>query len=166
MTIDALRRTMLQLKELRRAGWARVGHPGAESVADHSWSVAMLALLHCPPELDREKLLIMALLHDLAEIVVGDITPHDGVSKADKHACEAAAMADLLAERPDLLAIWHEAEARQSPEALLLKRLDRTDMGLQAERYVQTGHISSEAAAEFSRSAGSLVDIPQGLQRA
>ncbi len=30
----------------------------------------------------------MALVHDLAESLVGDITPHDGVSKEDKYSME------------------------------------------------------------------------------
>lgn len=156
MNVAELTRAILTLKEVQRAGWARAGHPKGESVADHSWSVAMLALIHCPPELNREKLLTMALLHDLAELRVGDITPHDGVSSEEKHALEDAAMQDLLAELPELLAVWREAEHRVSPEARFLKRLDRLDLGLQAERYEQQGYLSREAAAEFQASAGPL----------
>jgi putative hydrolase of HD superfamily len=38
-----------------------------------------------PPDIDRERCLRMALVHDLAECIVGDITPHMGISKEDKH---------------------------------------------------------------------------------
>lgn len=153
MNDDELERTAALLKEVKRAGWVRAGHPAPESVAAHSWAVSFLALLRCPPGLDRERLLVMAILHDLAEVIVGDITPHDGVTPAEKHAREAAAMADLLSGRPDLLAAWEDAEARRSPEAKLLKQLDLLDMKLQAEHYSRTGQLSPEAAHEFIDSA-------------
>ena len=137
----------LGLKDLARAGWSRAGVIHAESVAAHSWGVALLALLRCPPGLDRGKLLAMAVLHDLAEVRVGDLTPHDGVTHEEKHARERAAMNDLLAHRPDLRALWEEAEAGTTPEARLLKALDRADMGLQAERYATHGHDVSEFLA-------------------
>jgi putative hydrolase of HD superfamily len=44
------------------------------------------------PGFDAAKCVKMAIIHDIAEAVVGDITPHDGVTKADKHAREAAAV--------------------------------------------------------------------------
>lgn len=134
----------MDLKDVARAGWLRVGVTHPESVAAHSWGVALLALLRCPPHLDRHKLLAMALLHDLAEVRVGDLTPHDGVSREEKHARERAAMEAMLAHRPDLIALWEEAEAGVSEEARLLKNLDRADMGLQAERYRTHGHDVSE----------------------
>lgn len=146
----ALAREAFALKALDREGWKRIGVPRPESVAAHSWGVALLALLRCPPDLDREKLLAMAILHDLAEVRVGDLTPHDGVTKEEKHRRERAAMDDLLAHRPDLRAIWDEAEAGVTPEARLLKELDRADMGVQALLYGEAGFDVSE----FLRSAG------------
>lgn len=130
---------LLALKDVVRAGWVRVGVPDPESVAAHSWGVALLAVLLCPPELDRGRLLVMAVLHDLAELRVGDITPYDGVSREEKHHRERVAMEELLAFRPDLLAIWQEAELRESPEARFLKALDHLDLGLTARRYRERG---------------------------
>ena len=74
----------LRLKRVVRAGWTRfpIGNP--ESVAAHCWGMGLLALLTCPPELDREKVITLALIHDLAEVIVGDITPLDGVPKDEK----------------------------------------------------------------------------------
>lgn len=132
------------LKEVARAGWLRVGVTAPESVAAHSWGVSFLAVLLCPPGLDREKLLVMAVLHDLAEVRVGDLTPADGVDQAEKHRREAEAMRELLEGRPELLALWEEAEAQRSPEAKFLKHLDRLDMGVQARRYMSQGVDVSE----------------------
>lgn len=140
----------LGLKSLPRAGWLRAGISQPESVAAHSWGVAWLALVHCPPELDRGRVLALATLHDLAEVRVGDITPHDGVPKAEKRAREQAAATDLLADQPELLALWAEAEAGESPEAQFVKELDRLDMGLQALRYAAEG---GQDTREFIESA-------------
>lgn len=157
MTDRELAREAMELKEVDRAGWKRIGVTHPESVAAHSWGVALLALLRCPPGLDREKLLAMAILHDLAEVRVGDLTPFDGVTKEEKHRREREAMDVLLADRPDLRALWDEAEAGVSPEARLLKDLDRAEMGVQAERYATLGHDVSEflaSAAEGLRRLG------------
>lgn len=135
---------LLQLKELPRAGWGRVGVSTPESVADHSFGVALLAALLCPPGLDREKVLLMAILHDLAEVVVGDLTPHDGVPPDEKHAREAAAIEELLAGWPELRALWEDCDTKASPEARFVKRLDRLDLGLTARRYAERGFDVAE----------------------
>ena len=146
-TDRALAQEAIRLKEVDRGGWKRIGVSHPECVAGHSWGVALLALLRCPAHLDRGKLLAMAVLHDLAEVRVGDITPHDGVTREEKHSRERAAMDDLLGHRPDLRAIWDEAEAGVTAEARLLKELDRAEMGLQAERYSEQGFDVSEFLA-------------------
>lgn len=156
MTDRRLAREAMGLKEVDRAGWKRIGVTHPESVAAHSWGVALLALLRCPPELDRHKLLAMAILHDLAEVRVGDLTPHDGVTKAEKHRREAEAMDALLAHRPELRAIWDEAEAGVSPEARFLKQLDRAEMGVQAERYAALGFDTSEFLASAAEGLAKL----------
>ncbi len=144
MTDAALLAEALALKDLDRAGWKRVGVSRPESVAAHSWSMALAALLRCPADLDRGRVLAMAILHDLAEVRVGDITPHDGVPREEKKRREREAAAALFAGHPELLALWTEADLGQSPEARYLKELDNLDMGFQAERYMTRGHDVSE----------------------
>src|SRR5262249_35443720 len=63
------------LKLLPRAGWLQRGMTGAESVADHSFGVAILALLigDQVAGAERGKLLAIALLHDLAEALLSDL---------------------------------------------------------------------------------------------
>ena len=79
MTIVELILKAEKLKGVKRTGWVRKGIPEAESVADHSFGVAILALLlSLPPEIDRDALIKMALLHDLGESVIGDIVCEDG----------------------------------------------------------------------------------------
>ena len=95
------------LKRLARAGWRRVGIESPESVAAHTWGVAWLVLLLLPDELDREKALTYAILHDFPEVRTGDVTPHDGLTREAKLQREEQAMTALCEGLPrgaDLLA--------------------------------------------------------------
>jgi putative hydrolase of HD superfamily len=74
-------------------------------------------------------------VHDLAEAIVGDITPHDNVSNEDKHAMERKAMEDMaqtmLGSTPEsleILALWEEYEAAETPEALAVKDIDKFEV--------------------------------------
>ncbi|MBI3926643.1 MAG: HD domain-containing protein [Armatimonadetes bacterium] len=128
----------LRLKALPRAGWVRVGVEAPESVAAHSWGVAWLALNLCPPELDREKALAIALVHDLAEVVVGDITPHDPIAAEDKQTAELEAFTELvrpLERAGELRRLMREYLQDQSAEARFVKACDKLDMALQAALY-------------------------------
>jgi putative hydrolase of HD superfamily len=145
-----------RLKQLPRAGWLRVGVRDPESVAAHSWGVAYLVLLLCPPELDRGRALAIAVLHDVAEARVGDITPHDGVARAHKREAEEQALATLVAPTAaaaDHLALWREYEEASSAEGRFVKACDKLDMALQAQIYAaEQGadtreHVASALAA-------------------
>jgi 5'-deoxynucleotidase YfbR-like HD superfamily hydrolase len=147
----------LGLKQVPRAGWLRAGIGSPESVAAHSWGVAMLALSVPAPELNRERMLAFALVHDLAEVIVGDITPHDGVAAEDKARREQAAAGELLGRAPELLALWRDYEAQDCPESRFVRQLDRLDMALQAVRYAETGADTTE----FVRSAEAVIEDPR-----
>lgn len=147
----------LGLKALPRAGWVRVGVDGPESVAAHSWGVAWLVLALLPPELDLERALAYAVIHDLAEVRVGDLMPTDGVSAADKNAREHRALVDLLDERPDLVALWTRYEGQSDPESRFVRQLDRLDMALQAVWYSRRG---GPDLTEFLESASRVIEHP------
>jgi putative hydrolase of HD superfamily len=155
--LDTLLDEVMTLKEVERAGWARVGVVEAESVAAHSWGVAMLGLLFCPPELDRGRVVLLALLHDLAEATVGDITPFDGISREEKARRERIAAARLFAGRPPLWALWEDYEQNRSPEAHFVHQLDKLDMLVQAQRYRSTQGVNT---AQFVESALRGIDHP------
>ena len=161
--MEALQTTLLEalgLKELPRAGWRRVGVRDAESVAAHSWGVAWLVLALCPQGVDRGQALAMAVLHDLAEVRVGDLTPHDGVDPADKAEREAAALEELLEPVPGgdrLVALWQDFEEGRSPEARFVRVCDRLDMALQARRYADRQGVHT---AEFVASALDAIEDP------
>lgn len=93
------------------------------------------------PGLDRNKCIKMAIVHDLAEAIVGDITPHDGVSKEEKNRREQEAintMCNMLGGGPrakEIHDLWLEYEANSSPEAKVVKDFDKVEMILQALEY-------------------------------
>lgn len=88
----------------------------------------------------------MALVHDMAESLVGDITPVDGVPVAEKHRREAVTM-DFLAESllgqstgffkqgQEIREIWQEYEASTTLEALFVHDVDKIELLLQRIEY-------------------------------
>jgi putative hydrolase of HD superfamily len=135
-----------QLKLVSRTGWAMRGIADAESVSDHSFGVAFIALVlaHVVEQrLDMTKLLTMALLHDLPEAVLSDVpSPALLYFSADaKTTAERDALSAVLAEFPQREQWeiwWQDLEEGASPEAKLVHDADRLDMLLQAYVYEQT----------------------------
>lgn len=154
------------LKQLYRQGWLRVGIPPerCESVAEHSLGVALLCLFIADtwfPEADGAKVVRIALLHDLGEARVGDITPHDGVSHGQKHALERQAMEQILRGLPrgaEYLALWEEYEQGTSFEARLVRQVDRLEMALQACVYEHQGFGD---LTQFFASAEKALESPE-----
>lgn len=154
------------LKQLYRQGWLRVGvsPERCESVAEHSLGVALLCLFIADtwfPEADASKVVRIALLHDLGEARVGDITPHDGVSKEEKHALERRAVEQILGKLPrgaQYLALWDEYEQGTSFEARLVRQVDRLEMGLQACVYE---HQGMGDLSQFFASAEKALESPE-----
>ena len=156
---------ILSLKRTKRTGWVRRGIRHPESVADHSFGCALLALLLAPhlEGVDENTLLKMILIHDLAESdpTVGDITPFDGVSAAEKHQREEVAMQKIcsaLENGDELLALWNDYEEKISPEAKIAHQIDKLEMALQARDYEQSEKID---LSEFVKEAkGKMEDPP------
>lgn len=128
-----------RLKSLKRAGWVRVGLPEVESVADHSYRVALLALLLGPRlGLDPGQMMRIALIHDLGEARLGDITPADQIPVGEKHAREAVAFGEVVGNLPEasaLFDLWREYAQSSSPEARAVRQLDKLELAFQALEY-------------------------------
>ncbi|KAM3860993.1 5'-deoxynucleotidase HDDC2 [Diretmus argenteus] len=131
-----------QLKRVPRTGWVyrEVNQP--ESVSDHMYRMAVMSLTITDPTVDKGRCIRLALVHDMAECIVGDIAPMDNVSKAEKHRREEEAMRNLtglLQEglKQEIYGLWEEYETQSSPEARLVKQFDLLEMILQAHEYEQ-----------------------------
>jgi putative hydrolases of HD superfamily len=162
-----------KLKSIPRTGWLDRGIPPlqVESVADHSLGVALLAwscALQRRAEgvaINPERVLTLAILHDLAEAETGDLTPYDPAAIPDEHEPAArrafletlhrrdpardaakrveedAAMQQLLATLPSatrstLQEVWDELRLGESSEARFVKQVDHLETFLQSQRYL------------------------------
>lgn len=131
-----------KLKRIRRAGWVEAGIQEPESVAEHSYRTALLAMILADLQgLDAEKAVRMALLHDLAEAEVGDLTPEEKGAKGRAHTLEEdEAMDRLLSQLPEPLSaryssLWRELRCAASPEAGMVTQADKLEMCIQALEY-------------------------------
>jgi putative hydrolase of HD superfamily len=149
----ALYSQIATLKLLPRTGWLQRGVASAESVAEHTFGVATLALLLADTVegIDRGKLLAIALIHDLAEVSLGDLpaSARRFLEGSVKHDAERRALDVLMAELPhrsDYIALWEEYRTGSSREARLVKGIDRLEMLFQALAYERSGN---RGLAEF-----------------
>ncbi|HVF56584.1 MAG TPA: HD family hydrolase [Pyrinomonadaceae bacterium] len=142
-----------RLKRLDRTGWVLRGlPPGAESIASHTYGVALVAMLLADEarargaELNVERVLRLALLHDLAEARTGDMprTVADYYGAEVRKRAERAAFDDIMRgareDGAELYAGLHEDyEERASPEARLVKAADIIDLLAQALSFERAG---------------------------
>uniref|UniRef100_A0A2N9EMH3 5'-deoxynucleotidase n=1 Tax=Fagus sylvatica TaxID=28930 RepID=A0A2N9EMH3_FAGSY len=131
-----------RLKTTKRTGWIRRDIKDPESIADHMYRMGLMALITSDiPGVDRDKCIKIAIVHDIAEAIVGDITPSDGIPKAEKSRREQEAldhMCKLLgggSRAQEISELWLEYEENSSPEAKIVKDLDKVEMILQALEY-------------------------------
>ncbi|KAG8582636.1 hypothetical protein GDO81_008142 [Engystomops pustulosus] len=90
-----------QLKRVPRTGWVYRKVEKPESVSDHMYRMAVMAMLTEDKKLNKDRCIKLALVHDMAECIVGDIAPADNVSKEEKHRQEKDAMNYLSNMLPD-----------------------------------------------------------------
>ena len=125
-----------RLKNVLRSAHTSAGRP--ESTAEHTWRLALLALVLAgeKPELDQQRVLAMCLVHDLGEAYEGDIPAVEQSDPAAKAAAELSAMDRLTPLLPETAAahirtLWEEYEACATPEARWVKALDKAETILQ-----------------------------------
>ncbi|KAL5400250.1 hypothetical protein PMIN03_012537 [Paraphaeosphaeria minitans] len=132
-----------ELKRIPRTGWLRtVQNP--ESVSAHMYQLAVMCMF-APENLNRNRCIFIALCHDMAESVVGDIPTYAGVSKEHKHKLErfgvdyietllSLSNSEVGARIKDA---WLEYEEGKTPEAQFVREMDKLECLMQAHRYEQ-----------------------------
>ncbi len=140
---------LLNLRDLLRRGWLDRGVPRhlAEDVFIHTIKVTRAAEIISlrRPDLNANLLIPMILVHDIGELgKIGDVTPFDGTSKADKAKGELETLMEFYRDDPEAFAevieLWTKFELQQSPEAILAFQLDKIDAAIQAIRYEKMGY--------------------------
>lgn len=154
-----------KLKHLPRSGWLKKGIETPETVAAHSWQMALMALAlsgRVDTSYDFNKVIKLCLCHDLAESIIGDITPNE-TAYQQKTKVEEKAM-DKIAEEgdfPEAILLFEEYEKKQTPEAQLAQDLDKIDMYMQALDYEKK--YPEQDLREFRYSAASKIQTSLGI---
>jgi len=159
-------KTAANLKKISRQGWIdKLSLDNPESVADHSYSMAVMSMVISDLEnYNSEKILKMVLLHDLAESKIGDYTPEQ-LDNEKKNKLENNAFDEIIKNLPDLiksqyLQIWQEYQENTSPESKIVHQIDKLEMALQAKIYQKDGH-SQEKLESFFESAKTDITDPK-----
>ena len=142
---------LMRLKSLPRTGWLLRGVRDVESIADHSFGVAFIAMMIADRaaalgmKINVERVMRMALLHDLSEVRTGDLpsTIKPYFDQATLKAADEKAAQEILAPLGELgqeyLKLRHEYEARESLESRIVKAADKLDLWLQVREYEKGG---------------------------
>lgn len=127
-----------EMKKTRRTGWVLHKVPNPESVAEHSFRTALMAyVLADELNADGNKLVKMALVHDLGEAIIGDIAVIDPqhANKVHKEREAIKKLSGLLSDGEEMATLWEEYEAKSTREAQLVRELDKLEMMVQALEY-------------------------------
>lgn len=153
-----------RLKKTKRTGWINSGVKQPESIADHMYRMGIMAMLITDPTLDRTKCIKMAIVHDLAEALVGDITPFDGVSKERKWLMERDGMREIAktldnsSQAQEIESLWLEYEDNKTAESHLVHDLDKCEMIQQAMEYE---HSNDKQLNSFFESTKGIFRHPE-----
>lgn len=135
-----------KLKDTLRSGITSQGR--AESTAEHSWRLCLMAMLFDRElgEVDRLKLLKLCIVHDLGEAISGDVPATQQVAGDGRAQQERADLITLCEPLPadlgdEILALWDEYSAAASTEAILAKGFDKLETMLQ--------HLVGKNAPDF-----------------
>ncbi len=163
MILDFLKDSA-NLKSISRQGWIdKLSIKNPESVADHSYSMAIMAMIISDLEnYDSEKILKMTLLHDLAESKIGDITPEQ-MTPENKMKIENDAFNEIIEQLPETvksqyLKIWKEYQNNNSKESLFVHQIDKLEMALQAKIYQKDGKTIEDIEPFLESAKRSITD--------
>lgn len=154
-----------KLKLQRRTGWINNGIENPESISDHMYRMSIMSWILNSKGIDTARCMKISLAHDMAESIVGDITPFDKkIDKEEKHHRELSTIEFLCKEivepynpeaAKDLLAAWLEYEDQTTLEAKYVKDLDKFEMLVQCFEYEKI----YEGKKDLSQFYGCVKDI-------
>jgi putative hydrolases of HD superfamily len=159
--------TLQWAKELPRQGFIALGFKRneADSVAAHSWTTAMLTYFLASEmkkngqKIDVDKAVKMALFHDMAETIVGDVgTFVKGMAKGAFAPIEEEGPKHLVKELPqseEIISLVTEYMERKTPEARLCKVADNLDALAQAK-----GVPAAASALKYFKEVYHITKIP------
>ena len=141
-----------KLKDTIRTGWGiwNIKRDRVESVADHIYGTQMLAIAiyyQFNYDLDLKKILYMLAIHELEEIVIGDLT-YFQISSEDKEKEGMKACEDILKDilgKNEILALVSEFNKKETKEARFAYHCDKLECDFQVKLYDQEGCFNLNA---------------------
>ena len=139
-----------QLKYKIRSGWDdrhwNITAERRESIAEHIYGTCILAIAIASEfdvKVDLQKVIMMLVLHELGEVVIGDITPFDNISREEKIEMEYKAIWYILGDlrkKKECYDLLLEFEEKQTKEAIFASHCDKLDADFQAKTYQDMGY--------------------------
>lgn len=155
-----------KVKKVKRAGWVREGITNPESVADHSFRVTVMAMVFGKKlGVNTNRLIKMALIHDIAEGVLGDKIVErgnkiDSRTRDKKNQEETKTLKRIFANLQDsreIIRLQQEITEEATQEAKILKQLERLEMAVQAMEYEEE---FGKNLSEFFKNASFHINHP------
>ncbi len=137
-----------KFKHMPRTGWVWGKVKNPETVASHSFGVAVTALILAEKEgkkVDTGKIVKMSLIHDLAEVLTGDMTPFDEEYK-NKESVEAKKLEELVRNLPEgfrkeMRDLFSEFAEGRTEESKIVRAADKLDMVFTAWVYEKKQNV-------------------------
>ena len=139
------------LKRTPRSGWHFLPGAEGESVADHSFRMTVIAwtLARLNPEVNPDRVIEMALFHDLPETRTGDLNyVHQKYAKVDE-AAAARHQTDGLPFGAELHSLISEYQEGATPEAIVAHDADQLEMLLSLKERLDGGAKAAEEWVPF-----------------
>lgn len=158
-----------KLKSLKRTGWVRENMPDPESVAEHTFRICFLILaLEDKLDVSKDRLLHMALVHDIEEAFTQDPVTQRGIKDVGKHdhRVEKSIVKEIVSgfsSAEKLLELWEshlpEKGTGVTREASILYQLGKIATAWQALEYELSGQ-DEEVMSEWWENARQYVKEP------
>lgn len=138
-----------QLKYKIRSGWDKthwnVSKDRLESIAEHVYGTCILALSidsEFETNLDISKVIKMLVLHEIGEVIIGDITPFDNITPEEKLEIEHDAIRKVLGDlikKEEYFSLLLEFDEKKTKEAIFAYHCDKLEADIQAKVYQDMG---------------------------
>lgn len=139
-----------RIKYLIRGGWNsehwNITKCRQESVAEHVYGTLMLAIgikQEFKYDIDLNKVILMLAIHEIGENIIGDITPHQNITKEEKAEIEHRAVKEIfstIADADYLYELLLEFDERITPESNFAYYIDKLEANLQSKFYQDNGY--------------------------
>lgn len=162
------------LKDKIRSGWKvwNIQRERVESVAEHIYGVCILAVSidsEYDLNIDLSKTVMMLLLHEIEEIIIGDLTPFDKITQEQKRKIGKKAVEEVLEsldKKTKYLELIEEFEQMETKESIFAKMCDKLEADIQSKIYCEENclNLSKEENANLLKDERIVKLMKQGAK--